>query len=359
MSESKGTLSTGPARVLRLPQGLDRRVQSHIDEPGTPYETLSDFAEAAFRNQLELEKGDFGPALGGGVVARPSEPTRPESPRRLDDGAAAVEATDVGPVPELMAAVSDVPSSAVASVEVSPPAPSKYLSFLVNRLNPLPAVCRSLARTAPQDFEGLHAVVGEPARLVGVRLKSDDVIKKRAMVDRLATSWPVGDDAKKSINKFLAAYVGDSGHPGALVQLGLGVWDDFGKLRLTPLGADLARCESPILDSVSRSHGSVSDEAIRILKQAISWNPAELELVTAFLEAVSRHHGSQAQVDGELAQRMDWSPDVAASTRAALVGRLRDLNVVEVSGRGAKALISVVDAELFALAAHASSGEKV
>lgn len=334
-------------------------MQAHVDDLSTPYETLSDFAEAAFRNQLELENGDFGPALGGGVVARPSEPTRPEARRRIENGASAAGAIDVGPVPELMVAVSDVPSSAVAAVEVSPPAPSKYLSFLVNRLNPLPAVCRSLARTAPQDFEGLHAVVGEPARLVGVRLKSDDVINKRPMADRLATSWPVGDDAKKSIDKFLAAYVGDSGHPGALVQLGLGVWDDVGQLRLTPLGADLARCESPIVDSVARDYGRVSEEAIRILKQAISSNPAELELVTVFLEAVSRHHGSQAQVDGELAQRMNWSADVAASTRAALVGRLRDLNVVEVSGRGAKAMISVVDAELFGLGAHASSGEKV
>jgi hypothetical protein len=192
-----------------------------------------------------------------------------------------------------------------------------------------------------------------------VRLKADDAINERPMVERLATSWPVGEDAKKSIDKFLAAYIGDSGHPGALVQLGLGVWDDVGQLRLTPLGADLARCESPIVDNVAHGYRRVSEEAIRILKQAISSNPAELDLVTAFLEAVSRHDGRQAQVDEELAARMDWSPDVAASTRAAVVGRLRDLNVLEVNGRGAKAMISVVDAEHFAVASHATSGEKV
>lgn len=358
MIELQGTVSKGPARVIRVPLRVDQRVQSHVDDPSTPYETLSDFAEAAFRNQLELENGDLGSALGTGVVARPSEPAKLNSLRRVDDDAAVVEALEVGPVPELMVPVSEVPESAVAAVEASPPEPSKHLSFLVNRLNPLPAVCRSLARTAPKDFEGLHAVVGEPARIVGVRLKSDDAINKRAMVDRLATSWPVGEDPKKSIDKFLAAYIGDSGHPGALVQLGLGVWDD-GQLRLTPLGAELARCESPIVDSLAHKHGRVSEEAIRILKQAISSNPAELELVTAFLEAVSRHDGRQAQVDRELAQRMDWSPDVAASTRAALVGRLRDLNVVDVNGRGAKAKLSVVGAHKFTVAAVATTGENV
>lgn len=338
---------------------VDAKVQAHVDDPSTPYETLSDFAEAAFRNQLELENGDLVSAIGAGVVARPRESARPDSLRRVDEDAAGGEALVPPPVPELMLSVSEVPESAVAAVDAGPAAPPKHLSFLVNRLNPLPAVCRSLARTAPQDFEGLDAVVGEPARAVGVRLKSDDAIKKRSMVDRLATSWPVGADARKSIDKFLAAYIGDLSHPGALVQLGLGVWDEVGQLRLTPLGAELATCESPIVDNVAHKHGRVSEKAIQILKQAISSNPAELELMTTFLEAVSRHSGRQAQVDGELAQRMDWSPDVAASTRAAVVGRLRDLNVVEVNGRGAKAKISILDAQPFTVAAVAATGERV
>ena len=60
------------------------------------------------------------------------------------------------------------------------------------------------------------------------------------------------------------------------------------------------------------------------MTQAISSNSAELELVTVFLGAISNHGGRQGQVDEELARRMNWSSDVAATTRCRIIGRLRD-----------------------------------
>jgi hypothetical protein len=329
---------------------VDQKIHLLVDDPRSPYETLSDFAEAAFRNHLELECSDRDMSEVRDVARAMSESVSHEARRPSDPSSSpAGSAVDEGaPLPELMAPISDVPEVAVGTVEPSDdPSSMGHLSFLVNRLNPLPVVCRSLARTAPQEFEGLQGVVGEPARVVGFRLKADDVINKRAMVDRLATSWPVGDDADKSINKFLMAYVGDSAHPGALVQLSLAFWDGLDQLRLTSLGAELAKCTSPIVDIAADKYGRVSGEAIEILKRAIASNQTELELVRVFLDAVAHHLGHQSQVDDELAHRMKWSLDVAATTRAALIGRLRDLNVVEVNGRGAKAAISIVESEPF------------
>lgn len=333
----------GPPRVIRITSSVDRQIQWLVDDLGSPYETLSDFAEAAFRNHLELERADpedhqahagmssDAEEIGLTVDAGSSTPARSGS---VFDGST--------PVPELMVSITDVPTTAIGNIEASHQKHT-HLSFLVNRLNPLPMICRSLARTAPQPFEGLLRALGEPARVVGFRLRADDAARGLPMANRLATSWPVGDDAAKSINKFVLAYVGDSAHPGALVQLSLAIWDDSNELRLTALGAELAKCSSPLVDNVETTHGRVSDEAIKILKKAIVANEAESDLVNAFLRAVEDHSGNQTQVDEELASRMNWSHDVAVSTRAALLGRLRDLGVVEVEGRGAKAVISTVD----------------
>ena len=154
--------------------------------------------------------------------ATPTDPVKRGSVQRPSRSAAVDEALGAERVPSLMAPISEISESAVSTFDELESLAVKHLSFLVNRLNHFRLSVRRLAGSAPQDFDGLQKVVGEPAREIGFRLRSDDVVNKRPMADRLATSWPVGDDSRKSISKFLAAYIGDSAHPGALVQLGLG-----------------------------------------------------------------------------------------------------------------------------------------
>jgi len=116
---------------------------------------------------------------------------------------------------------------------------------------------------------------------------------------------------------------------GPLLELGL-VAVDEGRAFLTDVGAAFAAASVPAIDDRTGME-LLNEEHMQILAQAITNMPGERAEIELFLGAIERASGSQDEVDKELAQvHEDWSEAQVVSHRAAMVGRLRDIRVIEV-----------------------------
>ena len=317
------------ARVISLPVGLVARADAVVDDPSTRYRTLSELVELAVRNQLEMIEG---------VLTLETSDVRPES----SVSSVAAEASgqsavfdDWSPPSILMPFTSDPSGSAeiISGVEMN------ALMFLTNRLNPVPLVTRCLANLGPIKMQVAQTEIGAASREIGLRLRLQDHEHSRPMPERKSTSWPIGDDPAKSLLKFNASYLLGEDGTGPLLNLGLARLVN-GDVVLTKEGVDLARAPSPLLDETDDGD-TVGEEARRILKNALLANPKERTDLMTFFGSITEHEGNQGKVDESLMERHGWNQGLAVSNRAAYVGRLRDLHLVAIQGRGPSARILV------------------
>src|SRR2546427_4454949 len=122
---------------------------------------------------------------------------------------------------------------------------------------------------------------------------------------------------------------------GRMIVLGLGSVQG-GRAVLTEAGWRLALAPSPLLDGVAGL--TLSEEEAAILRRQVIRARGELGAVREFLEIVRRAAGSQRRIDELLAARYpDWTEMLTVAHRSALLGRLSDLAVLEVTGRGPSA----------------------
>jgi hypothetical protein len=232
------------------------------------------------------------------------------------------------------------------------PASDIALPFLTNRFSPLKGSVRALANLAIRDEEwprlrDFQAKAGHAARERGVHLLSEDRAAGRRAREKRSVAWPIGSNPASALERYAFAFTlsmdGDSA-TGPLATLGLATVTD-GCAVLTEPGWEFASATSPVLDG---GDGTLSGDEVALLRDRLLRAPSERQAIAEFLSAVRRAAGAQPRVDELLsAWHAEWSADQAAAQRSAMIGRLGELGMLQVTGRGGKAVIQLGDIQSF------------
>lgn len=320
--------------VVQLPAALARDVAARVDAPNSPYESVSDYLTTAARNHLALEAG----------LTLPSTTTSPVKPPTVTRPLPAVHTL---PESDSFVDVALVRRPACEDIITADPMPqNQALSFLTNRAAPFQPVARIAANLRPASPRAFIDAAADVVREIGLRLQEDDQRRGLGMADRRATSYPTGAKPEGSKQKFAVSYLFDpTDLSGPAFDAGILTVDEDGRIVCTPAGAELAAAPNGFLDGCDEGE-RLSFEASNALINALLANEDEVSLIRMFCDAVSAAKGVQPDVDAKL--KMDLGRDVSdgsvTSLRAALIGRLRDLGIADVSGRGTNAVITIYDA---------------
>ena len=275
-----------------------------------------------------------------------SEPAAPERRSRVDDRPPAVPPIAVGEFaansPTLTLERPRRRPQAAVAVELPPS--TLPLPFLTNRLSPLKASVRTLANLAVNGGEwprlrDFQARAGHAARECGLRLRTEDRAAGRRGRMKRSVAWPIGANPATALERYAVAFTLalDGGvATGPLATLSLATLVD-GRVALTEHGWKLATAPSPLLDG---GEGILSPQEVEILRERLLASPPERAAIVEFLHATRRAAGAQSRIDELLATwHSEWSADQVAAQRSAMIGRLEELDIVEVTGRGNKATI--------------------
>lgn len=238
-----------------------------------------------------------------------------------------------------------------AKVAPTPDKTRGELHFLTNRLNPVKVSLRVLANMSTggegPDVGTFHEGGSRVARSIGIALRLEDREARRRAAARRFIGYPVGDDEHATLDRFAYSFMIGEAHgraTGPLAILGLADVVD-GRVLLTSAGIGLADAPSPLLDG---GEGTLSAKEIELLRERLMRAVDERKAIVEFLGAVHRAAGAQPRVDELLATwHSDWTSDRAAAHRAAMLGRLGELRVLRVTGRGSRAMIELLDTDGF------------
>jgi hypothetical protein len=276
------------------------------------------------------------PGAASTAIAATTEPGEPSAPPDFNVNPPAISLERVAQPPAALA--QSLPESALP------------LPFLTNRLSPLKASVRALANLAAREgdwpkLRDFQAKAGHAARDWGLKLQAEDRAAGRRARQKRAVAWPIGANPAPALERFAYAFTlsTDSGAPaGPLAVLGLATVTD-GRAALTHPGWQLATAPSPVLDG---GEGTLSSEEITILRGCLLHSVAERDAIAEFVRAVRRSAGVQPRIDELFSVwHAEWSADQAAAQRSAMIGRLEELELLEVSGRGSKAIVTLKDLE--------------
>ncbi len=305
--------------IINLPEHLSRRAIAHIDDPNTPYTSLDDLVSIAIRNQLSLDL-DFGTSQK--IDSNGEMHHNLYDSRRLDN-------------PLILRASLDNIKLANPSTKLHP------LSFLTNRLNPFSIVVRIVANLHQPNPKTFIKEATRVAHEVGLYLRSLDRSAGLKRDKWRSVSWPVGTDVNRTMEKFRVSYLIDDSGNGPLFNLGLANIIDEESICLTPLGKELAQAPSPLLGEDSEGW-TLSQNAKSVLQACVLQNKHECSSIRTFLKAVENHDGIQAKIDKDLGtSESNWTNAHVVSHRAAMIGRLHDIDVISVKGRGPNAVINI------------------
>jgi len=308
--------------VIRVPAGLARRARSYLDS-GTGYEDLSELMCVALENQLELESS---PETG------------------TQRGKAAREDLLESPAPSLL--LLRRPDG--EPITAAPVASAEPLFSMTNRLFPLKIATRVLMNLeSGATLHHFRAEAAGAARALGQQLRNEDARMGSRGADRRWIALPVADDEEAAMTRFAQHFTlsaaADGAASGPLCQLGLAALTE-GEPRLSPLGAEFALAESPVLDEGAGPAGLLSEEERELLSRGIRGNSGEVAAIQEFTKIVREHGGRQEDVDAGLRHaHASWSEAQAVAHRAAMLGRLRDLGGAWVEGRGPSARIRLAE----------------
>jgi hypothetical protein len=287
-------------------------------DSGSAYSSVSELVEVAVRNQLTLEAG------GSAAAVEIEDGSAPDRPRRD---------------------VLDVPPHRDLGFANPTEDPRRALSPFTNRLFPIKLACRAAANLATTemwpDLGEFHRQASDAARALGLEIRRADEAQRRRGSDRRWIALPVGSDPAAAARRYAAHFTIDRAADGRITgpmgDLGLGNVDDEGRVQLTELGWALGRVGTPLLGEADGQ--TLGAEEREILFEALQQNESELARISEFaglLESTTE----QAQLDVTLAElHPDWSEAGVRSHRAAMLGRLGDLGIVRVEGRGPAATV--------------------
>lgn len=302
--------------VVKLPEELSRRLHEYVHSDGSGYQSVQEFIAVATENQLNLE----------GLETLPKE-----AARGLDAFS-------------LLAAPQQTPMALLEVIS----ALDEPLFVLTNRLAPIKVAARVLANLGAtgewppvEDFQRRAALA---ARALGFKLRNEDSRNGRSGMARRWVAFPVGEDVESSLARFISSFtlwVDGERSAGPLAVLGLaGVRDD--RAALSQRGWELATLPSPLIDNMPGN--TLSDDEALLFVNAITSAPSELQEVQIFLRIVEEAGGAQVAIDRKIRTiHNDWSENRAAAQRSAMIGRLGEIGVLAVEGRGPKALVRLLD----------------
>lgn len=331
--------------LVHLPAEQSRRALSIVNRPDSPYTSLSEFIAVAVENQLGLE--ELAPETPTRQVTARAR-TKSDAPAKPPSAVRASPRAEPKPVPPRVDTAGDLLRQPdPGELETRPPKPpgADPLSPFTNRINPLVAGPRALvnmmAGGGAPTVERFLEEAAAAARRHGLRLRAVDERAGRRGRHRRWTAWPVGDEEAKSLVRFRKSFLLWSerdGVGGPLVELGL-VAADEGLIYPTPLAVTLATGTIPVLDD--DSDDLLLEPHRTVLAERLVSLPGERAEIMAFLDAVDATGGAQDEVDKHVGHRHpQWTDAQLVSSRAAMIGRLRDLLVVDVDPQpGAKTLI--------------------
>lgn len=342
--------SAAQSLIVRLPAKTARSIVRIVDLPGSAYRSVDEFIRIAVENQLALDgapDGRLAPSDGSAerevaaaasprsAAAPPAAAAAPKAPASATPKMGLESSADLLRRPDVID-----PENLHGTI----PTAGLPLSSFTNRLTPLLAGPRVLAnlyagRGAP-TIDSYLDLTAKAARVIGFRLRTEDDAAGRRGRARRSTAWPTGEDESKSLIRYRSCFMFQpekGGFSGPLLALGLVAVVD-GTPFLTEVGAAFACSTSPAIDDPDGVDLLGSDQR-KILSKAIIHIPGELIEINQFLAAVERASGSQDAVDKELGfSHHSWSEAQVVSHRAAMVGRLRDLAVIDVE-TGPKTII--------------------
>ena len=225
------------------------------------------------------------------------------------------------------------------------PSPRGTLLFLTNRLSPIKVAARVLASFTTggswPTVDEFQKRAGLVAREVGFRLREEDRVALNGGLRRWI-GYPIGEDAEGSLRRFVFSFaieLGQGGPSGPMWMLGLANLLAGNRVALTDAGWRLACAHSPVLDG---GEGTVSDAEAAIFREQLPLLRDELAASVEFLELVRRSGGAQSRLDGLLSARhADWTGNRVIAERGALLGRLGELGLLAIEGRGKGARIEV------------------
>lgn len=352
--------------LIQLPSSLSRRISVIVDYPDSPYESISEFIKVAAENQLVLDNSfkSSTEALDCSEVSQLDPSITKTSIETKRAALAHAVAAELDASPSQHAA--SVARGNVDSIDLLELPTSHYsvrppiafaghsLSALTNRLSPLLAGPRVLANlssaseSAPKIDTFIEAAA-RVARNLGLLLRDEDDFAGRRGRLRRSTAWPIGDDEAKSLIRYRNSFMLSSDGKGAVGPL-----IDFqfvavvdGEAFLTEVGAAVAREAIPAIDQ----HGAadlMTEKLRRLFSESLVQIPGEAKEIRLFLEAVEETKGEQDLVDRQLSSlHLSWSEAQVVSHRAAMIGRLRDLAVIEVESTPKTKIVPGTELETF------------
>lgn len=331
--------------VVRLPADKARRIARIVDAPDSGYESLDEFIRVAVENQLTMEAGlttrphpkPSHSKEGGSAAEVRSDWASAKSLRTLPRSSESVAPKAPWSEPEPTETLLRLPNTDGLVLERAVATPGFAFSSFTNRLAPILAGPRVLANLSSEvgvpSVDVFLDLAAKAARALGLRLRSEDDAAGRRGRYRRSTAWPIGDDESKSLmryrNSFMFTTEKTGGFSGPLLELGLAVVEN-GQVYLTEGGALVATEAIPAVDEVAaidlftgRQRQIVSEAVVRI--------PGERAEIVLFIEALRDTEGVQDDIDKKLAKcHSAWTEAQVVSHRAAMVGRLRDLEIIDV-----------------------------
>jgi hypothetical protein len=342
-----------------------RRAKSLVDSGG--YDSLQQFAEIAFANQLALEGGadpeelaakskrTRGPAASKPEKRRPI-PRLPKAPqpkaelresdrkkpandgarqhsRQEQPSAGSLDATDVA----ARLALAAVPQSTARPCDTLPTPHDQKLLALVNKPFALKLIARATLVSATKNWprvEELILTVGSAAAVLGDALAKQDRAAERTR-NLLHTGLPL-TEKPESVERFTTQYiarVARSGQvtPGAIVQLSLAQVLG-GRVHLSNAGVALARLRNPILDEDNAEWTRLlSTDEQRFLSTHISkFAPGEAHDARVVLQAIDGGHNNPEALLAAARPKLPgtWSDVQSRSYLSGLVTRLAELDAL-------------------------------
>jgi hypothetical protein len=339
--------------IVQFPSSLARRIAEIMDYEDAPYASISEFLKVAAENQLVLDQSlsiDIDSVINesGKLSSLPtSARARSQQVRKIQHAAPSLQESDTESTSSRSdgsahgeavstSALLEIPTS-ISSVKLTSIPAGEPLTALTNRLSPLLAGPRVLANLtkangAPPRIDSFTEAGARAARELGLMLRDEDDAAGRRGRMRRSTAWPVGDDEAKSLIRYRNSFMLSSDGKGAigpLVDFRF-VFVEGAEVYLTEIGAAIAGEVIPAID-LQGEVDLMTPALRRLFSESIVQIPGEVEEIRMFLQAVAEVQGAQDQVDLQIsASHPNWSEAQVVSHRAAMIGRLRDLAVIDV-----------------------------
>ena len=339
--------------IVQIPSSLARRIAEIMDYDDAPYESMSEFLKVAAENQLILVQSHATDIEGAAKDSRPfsiltsSARIRTDEVKRNQHSAPLLTESNAESSSirlDVLAQEESISTSTLLRIptsisSVKPPSvpTGDPLTALTNRLSPLLAGPRVLANLtkavgAPPRVDSFTEAGARAARELGLMLRDEDDAAGRRGRMRRSTAWPVGDDEAKSLIRYRNSFMLSSdgkGAVGPLVDFRF-VSVEGAEVYLTDIGAAIAGEVIPAIDLPGEAD-LMTPPLRRLFSESIVQIPGEVEEIRIFLAAVKEVHGAQEQVDHQIStSHPNWSEAQVVSHRAAMIGRLRDLAVIDV-----------------------------